>query len=88
MHTLIDDTSIIVSEGTVCLVITAGDPAYRPVRNYLLVKRGDDFDEVCEMVTKLSRSVAAQLGTSGARLDAIAPGFIRPIVQDTEESDK
>ncbi len=89
MQTLIDDASIIVSEGAACLIITAGDPAYKPVREYLLDKRGDDFDKVCEMVNRLTRSVAAQFGPSGVRIDAIAPGFIRPIVEkDSEGNDK
>jgi hypothetical protein len=89
MQTLVDDASIIVSEGTACLVITAGDPAYGPVRKYLLDERGDDFDKVIEIVTKHSRSVAAQFGPSGIRIDAIAPGFIKPIVRrDSEGNEK
>ena len=77
MHTLIDNQSIIISEGTATVLITAGDPAYEPVRHYLVDEGGDDFDTVYDIVLKLTQSVAARFGPSGIRIDAIAPGFIK-----------
>lgn len=87
MRSLIDDHSIIVSEGTATVLITASDPAYKPVRKYLVDDGGEDFDAVCEIVNRLTKSVAARFGPSGIRIDAIAPGFIKPIIQEGKDDD-
>lgn len=79
MHALVDDRSIIVSEGEACVLISVGDPAYAPVRHYLVDERGGDFEAVCELVRKLSQSTAARYGLWGVRIEAICPGFIKKL---------
>lgn len=63
MYALIDDHSIVVTEGSARVSIAAGDPTYGPVRRYLVDERGESFDAVADLVEKYRigvKTVAAE----------------------------
>ena len=51
MYTLIDQSTIIVSDGGDTVLIAAGDPAYPAVHDYLVNDLGQDIDTIREMVS-------------------------------------
>lgn len=57
MYALIDNQSILVTEGTDSVLIAASDPTYGPVRRYLVDERGEDFLAVRELVERFRAEV-------------------------------
>lgn len=69
MYALIDHSSIIVSEGSVSVVIAASDPTYGPVRRYLAEERGGDFATVRDLVDTFRAGVKAAAAEAVAVVD-------------------
>jgi len=63
MHALIDANSIFVSDGEKTIMVAAGDPAFTPVREYLVDDEGQDFDAVRSIVY-MSRHLVDAFGRS------------------------
>lgn len=59
MYALIDDHSIVVTEGSARVSIAAADPTYGPVRRYLVDERGEDFAAVRDLVERFRVGVKA-----------------------------
>lgn len=59
MYALIDQQSIIVSEGPASVLIAASDPTYGPVRRYLVDEHGEDFQTVRDLVETFRTGVKA-----------------------------
>lgn len=57
MYALIDNQSILVTEGGDSVLIAACDPTYGPVRRYLVDERGEDFHAVRGMVERFRNGV-------------------------------
>lgn len=59
MYALIDDHSIVVTEGSARVSIAAADPTYGPVRRYLVDERGEDFAVVRDLIERFRVGVKA-----------------------------
>ncbi|WP_074332519.1 hypothetical protein, partial [Mycobacteroides abscessus] len=57
MFALIDDQSIIVTDGPHSVLVAAADPTYGLVRRYLVDEHGDDFQTVRDMVETFRANV-------------------------------
>lgn len=66
MYALMDQQSIIVSEGSSSVVIAASDPTYGPVRRYLVDEHGEDFATVRDLVDRY------RTGVKRAAVEAVA----------------
>lgn len=69
MFALMDDQSIIVSEGAASVVIAASDPTYGPVRRYLVDEHGEDFATVRDLVDRYRTGVKAATAEAVAVVD-------------------
>jgi len=63
VHALIDSNSIFVTDGEKTIMIAAEDPAFQPVREYLIDDEGTDFDAVRSIVY-MSRHLVDAFGRS------------------------
>lgn len=59
MRAFVDSSSIIAIEGDDSVVVGAADPAYAAVRDYLTVKRGQDFAHIRHLVDTVRVTVKA-----------------------------
>lgn len=50
MHAYVDDSTIIVSDNGKTVMVAAQDPAFAPLREYLVEEQGQDFDAVRSIV--------------------------------------
>lgn len=66
MYALMDQQSIIVSEGAVSVVIAASDPTYGPIRRYLMDEHGEDFATVRDLLDRF------RTGVKQAAVEAVA----------------
>lgn len=69
MFALMDHQSIIVSEGSASVVISASDPTYGPVRRYLVDEHGEDFASVRGLVDRFRTGVKAATAEAVAVVD-------------------
>ncbi|MFA5709331.1 hypothetical protein [Mycolicibacterium sp.] len=69
MYALIDQNSIVVSEGDSTLLIAGSDPAHAEVRRYLVDERGADFETVRALVETFRSGVKAAVKAAVSVVD-------------------